>query len=88
MEQQQTQQQQPTTPESGRSTRAAANNLTLQVRDNLLNIIMGIISREYNEVVDVEMLRSTIVAETDPLITITTITTITAKKATTKPTRV
>lgn len=85
MEQQQTQQQQPTTPESGRSTRAAANNLTLQVRDNLLNIIMGIISREYNNVVDVEMLRSTIVAETDPLITITT---TTAKKATTKPTRV
>jgi len=89
MEQQQTQQpqqQQPTTPESGRSTRAAANNLTLQVRDNIVNIIMGIITREYNNVVDVEMLRSTIVAETDPLVTITT---ATAKKASsTKPTRV
>ena len=89
MEQQQTQQQQqpqPTTPESGRSTRAAANNLTLQVRDNIVNIIMGIITREYNNVVDAEMLRSTIVAETDPLITITT---TTAKKASsTKPTRV
>ena len=69
-------------------TKAAATNMTLQVRDNLLNNIMGIISREYNNVVDVERLRSTIVAETDPLITITTITTTTAKKATTKPTRV
>lgn len=63
--------------------------MTLQVRDNLLNIIMGIISREYNNVVDVERLRSTIIAETDPLITVTTTTTAAAtKKASAKPIRV
>ena len=70
-------------------TKAAATNMTLQVRDNLLNIIMGIISREYNNVVDVERLRSTIIAETDPLITVTTTTTAAAaKKASAKPIRV
>jgi hypothetical protein len=69
-------------------TKAAATNMTLQVRDNLLNIIMGIISREYNNVVDVERLRSTIIAETDPLITVTTTTAATAKKASAKPIRV
>jgi hypothetical protein len=69
---QQTQQSQPTTPKSGRSTRAAATNLTLQVRDNLLDIIMRVINREYNNTIDTDRLRTIIVAETDPLITVTT----------------
>lgn len=61
-----------TTPKSGRSTKAAATHLTLQVRDNLLDIIMRVITREYNNAVDTDRLRTIIVAETDPLITVTT----------------
>lgn len=49
---------------------------------------MGIITREYNNVVDAEMLRSTIIAETDPLVTITTATATAKKASSTKPTRV
>ena len=69
---QQAQQAQPTTPKSGRSTKAAATHLTLQVRDNLIDIVMRVITREYNNAIDANRLRSIIVAETDPLITVTT----------------
>jgi hypothetical protein len=69
---QQPQQSQTTTPKSGRSTRAAATNLTLQVRDNIVDIIMRVIAREYNNTIDTDRLRTIIVAETDPLITVTT----------------
>ena len=69
---QQPQQAQPTTPKSGRSTKAAATHLTLQVRDNLIDIVMRVITREYNNAIDANRLRSIIVAETDPLITVTT----------------
>jgi hypothetical protein len=82
---QQPQQSQPTTPESGRSTRAAATNLTLQIRDNIVDIIMRVINREYNNTIDTDRLRAIIVAETNPLITVTV---TTAKKAPTKPPRV
>jgi len=61
-----------TTPKSGRSTKAAATHLTLQVRDNLIDIVMRVITREYNNAIDANRLRSIIVAETDPLITVTT----------------
>jgi len=69
---QQPQQPQPITPKSGRSTRAAATHLTLQVRDNIVDIIMRVIAREYNNTIDTDRLRTIIVAETDPLITVTT----------------
>lgn len=66
------QQPHPTTPKSGRSTKAVATHLTFQVRDNLLDMIMRVITREYNNAVDTDRLRTIIVAETDPLITVTT----------------
>jgi hypothetical protein len=69
---QQPQQSQPTTPKSGRSTKAMATHLTLQVRDNIIDIIMRVINREYNNTIDTDRLRTIIVAETDPLITVTT----------------
>ena len=49
-----------------------ATHLTLQVRDNIIDIIMRVINREYNNTIDTDRLRTIIVAETDPLITVTT----------------